>query len=135
MNRTELLDAIATKADIESHTDVERAAVETLRTLGEHVSEGEAEDIAAALPQDLGAALTSHPDDHPEPERFSPEEFAARVAERERSDVHADEAMMHARATLTTIADHGDGSILGDAREQLPSEFDTIFEEEELRGE
>lgn len=135
MNRTDLLDTIGQKAGIEDRTDVARAAEATLRTLGEHVSEGQAQDIAAIVPAELGDAVTSHLDDNPDPEQFSPEEFAARIAEREGPAVHAEEAMRQARATMAAIADHGGQAELQDAREQLPTEFATVFETDDRHGE
>lgn len=130
MDHDELVDDIAEKGQMESHDDAERAAVETLRTLGEHISEGQADDLAELLPGDLGKAVTAHADSSPA--SFDPETFAARVAEREGSDVSDDDAMIHARAVMAAIAEHGGRDELQDAREQLPNEYATIFETDEL---
>lgn len=121
------------KAQLDSRADAERAAVETLRTLGEHVSGGEAADLAEELPADLGDAVTSRTDETPD--EFGPEEFAARIAGREGDDVDADDAMIHARAVMAAVAEHGGHNELQEAREQLPNEFATVFETDELATE
>lgn len=132
MQRDRILDAIARKAGLESRDAAERAAVATLRTLGEHVSAGEAEDIAAELPDVLGSAVTTRSDETPE--EFSPDEFVRRVVERENADVGNEEATVHVRAVMAALAEAGLSNELGDAREQLPNEFATLFETDGLAG-
>ena len=63
--------------------DVERAVEAALRTLAERISRGEAEDIAAFLPPEVRAWLTSAPEPA---EGFDRREFIRRVAEREGVD-------------------------------------------------
>jgi len=130
MDRETILDDVQRLADLDSHDAADRTAIETLRTLGEHVSAGEAEDLAAILPGDLGDAVTAHSD--AEPDRFDPDTFAARVAEREGTDVSNDEAMTHVRAVMAAIANNGGRDELQDAREDLPNEYATIFETADL---
>lgn len=131
MNREDLLEDVRELADLESEDAAESAAVATLLTLGEHVSEGEAEDLAAGLPEELRETVTDRSDETPE--SFSVEEFAARVAEREGDeDVDRAAATRHVRAVMAALADGGLERELQNAREQLPNEFATLFERDEL---
>ncbi len=133
MDRDDILDGTARRAGLESDQAAERAVLATVRTLGEHVSRGEARDIAEPLPAEIGDAVTSRSAD--EPDEFDVDEFADRVASREGDDVSADEAIVHARAVTATLADAGLRNELQDAREQLPNEFATLFETDELQSE
>ena len=131
MNRENTLEAVGELAGIESRAAAERATLATLRTLGEHVSAGEAEDLAEGLPDGLAEAVTDRSDETPE--SFSVEEFVDRVIERERNDgVERAEATRHVRAVMAALAEGGLERELQEAREQLPNEFATLFERDEL---
>lgn len=102
-----------------------RAATEaTLRTLGEHLSAGEAADVDALLPEGLRGFLTATSDETPA--EFSVEEFYRRVAEREDADPEA--ATTHVRAVMAALAATVGVNELQDVRQQLPNEFDSVFE-------
>ncbi|MFC6769723.1 DUF2267 domain-containing protein [Natrinema soli] len=77
MEQAELLERVSdrTAADEQSAADVTRAVLETL---GERLSEDEAEDLAAQLPGELSQHLT----DGESGRRFSEEEFISRVDQR-----------------------------------------------------
>ncbi|RDI72305.1 DUF2267 domain-containing protein [Halopelagius longus] len=130
MQREELLDGVARRARLESHDEAEHAALATLQTLGEHISEGEAEDVAERLPDEYEQTVTDRSD--ATPQEFSTEGFVRSVARRERGDVGGEEARTHARAVFATLADAGLEDELQDARSQLPDEFDTLFETDGL---
>lgn len=131
MNREDLLDAVSDLAGVESTDQAERATLATLRTLGEHVSAGEAEDVADRLPGDLASAVTDRSDETPE--SFSVDEFVSRVMDRERiEDVDRAAATRHVRAVMAALADAGLERELQEAREQLPNEFATLFERDGL---
>lgn len=130
MNRDELLDGVERRAQLESRDEAERATLATLQTFGEHVSEGEAEDVAEGLPDDYEETVTDRSD--ATPEEFSAEGFVRSVARRERGDVGGEEARTHARAVFATLADAGLEDELRDAQSQLPDEFDTLFEADGL---
>lgn len=134
MQRDQLLDSVERLAELDSREAAEDAVVATLLTLGEHVSTGEAEDLAAGLPDDYAETVTDRSDEAPE--SFSVDEFVDRVAERERREgVDAEVATRHVRAVMAALADAGLQRELEDAREQLPNEFATLFETDELAGE
>jgi uncharacterized protein (DUF2267 family) len=75
----------------------ERAAQATLQILAERLSQGEARDLAAQLPEPLAGWLFTDTDAAP----FGLEEFLRRVAERECVD--AETAERYAHAVLTAL--------------------------------
>ena len=133
MDRDEILDATARRAGLDSKEAAERAVLATLTTLGEHISKGEAKQIATQLPTEIGDATTSRSTDSPD--EFDVDEFVSRVVSREGDEVSEDEAVVHVRAVMATLADAGIRNELQDARSQLPNEFATLFETDELRSE
>lgn len=133
MEREEILDGVARRADLDSEQAAEQATLATVETFGEHVSKGEAKDIAEYLPADISDATTSRSSESPED--FTVDEFVDRVVEREGGDVSEDEAVVHVRAVMATLADTGIANELQEAREQLPNEFATLFETDELQTE
>lgn len=133
MDRDDILDETARRAGLDSEQAAERAVLATMTTLGEHVSKGESQQIAAQLPPEISDAMTSRSTDSPE--EFDVDEFVHRVASRQGDDVSEDEAVIHSRAVMATLADAGVRNELQDAREQLPNEFATLFETDELQSE
>jgi uncharacterized protein (DUF2267 family) len=76
----------------------ERAIEATLITLGDRISHGEAEDVAARLPDELGRLI-----DRPGPAQpMDADEFFRRVAEREGTDPET--AERHAAAVIAAMA-------------------------------
>jgi uncharacterized protein (DUF2267 family) len=76
----------------------ERAIEATLVTLGERISEGEAEDLARHLPDEFGPLIVRKGD----AQGFGADEFFRRVAEREGTDPET--AERHARAVVAALA-------------------------------
>jgi uncharacterized protein (DUF2267 family) len=74
----EFVDRVAERAGL-SRADTEKLATAVVRTLGERLSGGEAEDLRAQLPEPIKGYLISTRE---EAEGFGVEEFARRVAER-----------------------------------------------------
>lgn len=126
----QLFDSVARRARIESQTTAERATLAALQTLGEHVSEGQAEDIAAEPPDGIAETVTDRSAETPE--SFSPGTFVRRVAEREADEVDENTATTHTRAVFAALSEAGLDDELRDARGQLPDEFATLFETDEL---
>ncbi len=99
----------------------------TLVTLGEHLAGGEADNLAAQLPIEIGNYLSaSSAADFWQGERFSLDEFFARVAMRENKDVPT--AMLHAYAVLDVLKDAVSPGELRDVLAQLPKEFAPLFQ-------
>jgi uncharacterized protein (DUF2267 family) len=106
-----------------SRPAAERAAEATLRTLSERITGGEADDIAAFLPTELRAWLTSAPEPA---ESFDRREFVRRVAEREGVDpVTAED---HVRAIFQTLGFAVAPGELRDMASQLPRDFEDLLE-------
>jgi uncharacterized protein (DUF2267 family) len=95
----------------------ERAIEATLLTLGERISQGEAEDLARHLPDSLATLIVQPGDAQP----FGADEFFRRVAEREGTDPET--AERHARAVVATLALREGRKELHDMLSQLPREL------------
>ena len=92
-------------------------------TLSERISGGEANDLAAQLPQELKEPIQRSGE---EAEAFSLEEFLRRVGERE--GANADTAREHASAVITVLREAVTEGQLDDIRAQLPQEFAPLFQ-------
>ena len=84
MNATEFLAFVQREADL-APPHAERAVQATLETLGERISGGESDDVAAELPEPLRDWVRSEGN----AEAFDLDEFLRRVAERERGERRA----------------------------------------------
>lgn len=129
MHGDEFLAHVRERAGLES-TDEARAATEaTLRVLGSRLTEPEAEDLAAQLPEAFGAALTWQSDTEPEP--FGVDAFVERVGDHEADDSRIDDADIdaeaHAMAVMSVLADAVTGGELADIRAQLPGGYERLF--------
>ena len=127
MSVSEFYDDVAQLADLPSDEDGARVTSATLRTLGRHVSEGEAEDLARHLPIELRDELTGESDETPED--FSVDEFVERVEGRA-GDLEEPERAI--QAVMAALADRGARNELADAMSQLPPEFEALFDTGEL---
>jgi len=126
MDYSEFLGQLQHRLELASQQAAVRATRATLETLGERLDPGEAGDLAAQLPQEIGRYL-EHSD---EAESFGWDEFVDRVVEREGMgpDDRAD-AVYHARIVVALVAEAVDAGEFADARAQLPDdEFDDLFE-------
>ena len=96
----------------------ESLAHATLRTLADRITGGEADDLAAQLPQPLKEDLHK---DRDEAERFDVDEFVRRVSER----AHVDQstARTGAMATMMTIREAVTPGEFDDITAQLPQEY------------
>jgi uncharacterized protein (DUF2267 family) len=100
----------------------ERAAAAVLRTLAERITRGEAEDIAAFLPEEVRPLLMSVPEPA---EAFDHHEFIRRVAEREGVDQQT--AFDHTRAVFTALGAAVAPGELRDMVSQLPADFEPLL--------
>lgn len=117
------IDTVRREAAVESPQTAEHVSRATLEVLGARITDGEATTLATRLPDDLGEVLVDAGGG--EAESFSLETFLERICER--ADV--DEALVvpMARAVATALDEHTDLD-LADVRDQLPSEYDLVFE-------
>ncbi|WP_336000132.1 DUF2267 domain-containing protein [Halorientalis halophila] len=126
-----IVDDFGDRAGIGNMANAERAAIETLLTLGESVPTAEADALGVVLPGALGDAITERAETH---EERDVEEFVTLVAERQGFGVDAEDAVIHARALMAAIAAHGGHDELQRAHAELPDDFDPLFETAELAG-
>lgn len=129
MNQPEFIDAVADRAN----TTADRAEVlarATLETLADRISGGEAEDLAAELPEPLQGSLRRPPDK--QAERFGLEQFVRRTADR--AGVDTTQAKEGVRAVLTTVREAVSGSEFRDFMSELPKEYRDVIESTSWRG-
>ena len=124
MDETEFFDTVARRADLGSTEDARDATYATLRAFGEHVSRGQAEEIADELPDELAEIVTDLSTE--QPEEATVDGFVAQVAAAEDTDEAT--AAEHVRAVTSALAETVGHDELRDARPQLPNEFDSLFE-------
>ncbi|MCP9956671.1 DUF2267 domain-containing protein [Streptomyces sudanensis] len=116
----------------EYHDQAEAAQITraVLEVLGHRITPGEAADLAAQLPGDLGDVLTADADGGRPTERFGIEEFHRRVAER--TGARPRTAQWDASAVLSTLADAVSGGELNQIISQLPSSYAVLFGKADL---
>ena len=126
-----MMDDFGSRAGIDNVATAERAAIETLLTLGESIPTADADALGVVLPGALGDAITEHRGTR---EERTADEFVVLVADRQGIGISPDDAVVHARALLATVATHGGDGGLRRARDHLPESFDPLFETAELAG-
>jgi uncharacterized protein (DUF2267 family) len=124
MKHDEFIGQVQHRARLSSRGEAERATRATLETLAERLTGEEAKDLAAQLPRELAEHLLHKWSEHGE--RFSLEEFFARVSVVEGVDVP--EAIFHAQAVIAVLCEAVSQGEIDDVRAQLPAEFDRLFE-------
>jgi uncharacterized protein (DUF2267 family) len=113
---------VQNRARLSSRGDAVRAIQATLETLAERISAGEASDLAAELPPELGTFLT----DVEATERCPVDDFFLRVAAKETADLP--DAVHHARAVIEVLLESVTPGEMDDIRSQLPDDFGPLFE-------
>ena len=129
MNYTDFVGQVQHKLEYAQFGQAVRATRAVLTTLGERLQEGEATDLASPLPMEVDRYLTEA--EHGQ--RFDYQEFLDRVAERENID-RAD-ANYHAQQLLVVISEVVPAGNLEKVDDQLPDDFDPLFELLEAAGE
>jgi uncharacterized protein (DUF2267 family) len=124
MKHDEFIGQVQHRARLGSRGQAERATRVTLETLAERLAGGEAKDLAAQLPLEIGEHLTGQWSAIGE--RFSLEEFFRRVSLREGVDLP--DAIFHATAVIEVLSEAVSKGEMDDVRAQLPAEFDRLFE-------
>ncbi|SEV86687.1 DUF2267 domain-containing protein [Natrinema salifodinae] len=99
----------------------------TLTTLSERTQPGQAENIGAQLPEELGRFLEEGDD----VERFDFDGYVDRVADREEvGDEDEPAAALHAQVVMDVVAEAVTGDAYEDLRTQLPADegYEQLFE-------
>jgi uncharacterized protein (DUF2267 family) len=127
MQENEFLNAVQQRTGLESRDQAYTITSAVLGVFGQRITQGEAENIASQLPTQMDNVLIS---ETPEAEEFSADEFISRVDDRVAtlSDATASNTEHYIRGVMTVLGDAVSGSELEDARNQLPSEFDSLYE-------
>ena len=126
MNYDEFVGQVQHRAHLADGGQAMRAIHATLETLNERLVGGEADDLAAQLPTEIGSYLR-------EPvlqEKFGFHEFFERVAVRE--EVPISDAAFHASAVVSVLCNAVSRGEMEDVRSQLPKEYDRLFEVAQL---
>lgn len=129
MEYRDFIGAVQNRARVGTEEQALSAIRATLETLGERIVTGEAEDLAAQLPREIGYYLRQHADNN---ERFDLDEFYERVTRRESMAVDLPDAVHHARVVMSVLEEATTPGEMADVRAQLPDEFDDLFEFEEI---
>jgi RND superfamily putative drug exporter len=117
---TDLLDRVAARAGV-GPAEADRATRAALSTLAERITRKETRALARQLPPSLAEQIRGAAR---RPERFTADEFVARMGERE--GVSDTTARAHARAVLTTLEDNTTDR-LAYVRAQLSDDFGAFF--------
>ena len=121
MDYQTFIDTEARKAGLPKD-QAENVAHATLKTLADRISGGEAEDVAAQLPEPLKEDL--HKDREPA-ESFDVDEFIRRVSER--AHVDPETARNGAMAVLTTVREAVTADEWDDTLAELPREYEQLM--------
>jgi uncharacterized protein (DUF2267 family) len=133
MQYDDFIGEVQQRAQLDSREAALSVSRATLTTLSERIEPGQAENLGAQLPEELGRFLETVDD----VERFGYDEFTDQVAERETIGEHDPaDAAFHAQVVVAVVDEAVSGSVLEDVRTQLPVEegYDALFEVAESKG-
>ncbi len=123
MKHDELIGQVQHRARLGSRGQAERATRATLETLAKRLAGGEAKDLAARLPLEIGEHLRGQW--LARGERFSLEECLRRVSLRECIDLP--DAIIYARVVIAVLSEAVSRGKMDDVRMQLNAELDRLF--------
>lgn len=129
MDYDAFIGTVAKRTDL-PWSQAESIARASLQVLGDRLSGGEADDLAAQLPEPLREPLRRAR--RKTAESFGRAEFVSRVAEL--SGVDGDRAPEAVRATFTMVRECATGDEFDDVMSQLPREYLPLFGTSEQRG-
>jgi uncharacterized protein (DUF2267 family) len=122
MTHDEFIGHVADRAKLSSRGDALTATRATLETLAERIPQGEATDLAAQLPKEIGLFLKQDVD---KTERFDSDEFIERVAKRANVDVPT--ATFQVRAVLDVVSDAASAGEVAHVKDALPENYQRLF--------
>lgn len=124
MQRTEFIETVRERTDLDSTDEAETVTVATLQTFGTRVSEGQLEDVAEQLPDELAGVLSVETEQATD---LTPDEFLERVESEERDAGIEGDTEEHVRAVLETFGEVIDEAEWQGVRAQLPDEYDRLL--------
>lgn len=123
MKQEEFITHVQSAAQLDSRQEAERAVQATLETLAERLVGGEAENLAAQLPKELGSYLEGHAG---EPGgTFGLQEFYQRVGDRE--GISPVDAAIHVRAVMSVLRMAATPGEFNDIEANFPHEYNELF--------
>lgn len=122
MKHDEFVGAVQNRTELASRGEAIRVIRAGLTTLGERLQPGEASDLAGPLPMEIDFFLQ----DADSGQLFDYQEFISRVGERARAE-EAD-AAYYAQVVMDVVDETTPESELQDVRDQLPADYDDLFE-------
>lgn len=122
MKHDEFIGEVQHRAELPSRGRAIRATRAVLTTLGERLQPGEAGDLAAELPLEIDYFVQ----DADSGQLFDYQEFVQRVSERANAD--PEDANFYAKVVFDVVDDATLETEFDDVTDQLPSEYDDLFE-------
>ena len=122
MQYHEFVGQVQHRARLGTEGEAVRAVHATLETLGERLFGGEAHNLAAQLPQEIGDYLERPMDS----ESFDLDTFYDRVAMREGIDLP--DAIYHSRIVIEVMREAVTPAIIDKVMDQLPEEYNQLFQ-------
>ncbi len=122
MDYSDFIGRVQNRAKMGTEEDAVQATRVTLETLSERLAKAEADDLAAQLPEEIGRFMEIDK----ESERFSVDEFFKRISEK--SNVKIQDAAYHARVVIEVLSEAVSEGELDDVRNQLPDDYNPLFE-------
>ena len=124
MNYNDFIGKVQNLSRLGTTGEAVRATRATLKVFGKRLFGGEAKDLAAQLPEEIGLYLQQ---DGPK-SAFGVQEFYKRVSKE--AGIDLPEAVHHARSVMAVVQEAVSGGEMQDVRQQLPDEYDDLFETE-----
>lgn len=128
MKYQDFLGEVHVKAHLATLEEAVSATRAALSVLAQRLTEGQRTDLAAQLPEEIGAYLTVEG----ESERFNLNEYYQQVSEAEGVDLP--DAVHHSQAVMAVVQEAVTRGEMEDALSQLPDEFAPLFAGETLKG-
>ncbi len=123
MDHDTFIGKVQNRLELSSHGDAHKATRAVLSTLGERLQHGEATDLAAPLPDEIGRYLADIPETHGD--QFSYDTFIARIADR--GDIDEPDAAYHAQELMNILHEAVPPGELDDVRANLPDDYADLF--------
>ena len=127
MRTDEFINEVSRFGQFSTSTEAREATRATLVTLSQLLTEGEADDLSAQLPDDLDDWVQSTKTQPATGATFDAQGFLRRVADRLPGEVHKEQAEQQAHLVLRTLRDAITPGEWDNLTSQLPSDFDRLL--------
>lgn len=123
MQQTEFIETVRERAGLDDNDEAETVTVATTQALGTRVSEGELEDVADHLPDELAGVFSVETEQATD---LTVEEFLQRVENEEDDAGIEGDTEEHVQAVFSTLGAVVDDAEWESVRAQLPDEYDRL---------